>query len=275
VIVMAIEGRAPLITLLSDLGTRDTYVGVMKAVIMGLCPEARIVDLCHDIEPQDVQQAAFLLDTAWRYCPEGTVHVIVVDPGVGSDRRVVVLDVHNQHFVAPDNGVLTYVLVGAKDYEAFFVEQSEYLLSDVSRTFHGRDIMAPVAARLASGLPPEAVGRAVEGSLELLPIPRPVAMPAGLESHVIHVDRFGNLVTDLSEADLVTWQRESGARQLLVQVGDSAIEGLSLTYAGAHPGEMLALIGSSGRLEIAVNMGSAAECLGVGRGALVLIEARG
>lgn len=271
---MVSEGRAPLIALLTDLGTRDTYVGVMKAVVLGLCPRARIVDLCHDISPQDVQQAAFLLDTAWEYCPEGTVHVIVVDPGVGSERRVLAVEAHGQQFVAPDNGVLTYVLHRAAEYRAFSVERREYFLSEVSQTFHGRDILAPVAARLARGLPAEAVGPVIDGPLHRLPVSRPVMGAVGLEAHVVHVDRFGNLVTDLSEADLLTWQRESGSHQIVVRAGDSAIEEISLTYAGRQPGELLALFGSTGRLEIAVNTGSAAECLGVGRGAIVLVEGR-
>jgi S-adenosylmethionine hydrolase len=271
---MAREGRAPVITLLSDLGTADTYVGVMKAVILGLCPEARIVDLCHDTAPQDIQEAAFLLETAWRYCPQGTVHVIVVDPGVGSERRVLVVEAHGQQFVAPDNGVLTYVLASARDYRAFSVERREHFLPEVSQTFHGRDIMAPVAARLASGLPGEAVGPEVTEPLGRFPISRPVMGDSGLEAHVVHVDRFGNLLTDLSEQDLLTWQRESEAHEIVIVVGDSVIEGIRLAYAGAHPGELLALFGSTGRLEIAVSLGSAAECLGVGRGAIVMVEAR-
>jgi S-adenosylmethionine hydrolase len=273
--MMGSEGRAPLITLLTDLGTADTYVGAMKAVILGLCPNAGIVDLCHGIAPQDVQEAAFLLDTVWGYCPQGTVHVIVVDPGVGSKRRVLAVEAHGHRFVAPDNGVLTYVLAKARDYEAFSVERREYLLPEVSQTFHGRDIMAPVAARLACGLPTEAVGPAVSGPLEMLPISRPIVGAAGLEAHVIHVDRFGNLVTDLSEADLLTWQRENGSHRIVVRAGDSAIERIGLTYAGAQPGELLALFGSAGHLEIAINMGSAAACLGLGRGAIVLVEGQG
>lgn len=272
---MSSQRRAPLITLLSDLGTADTYVGVMKAVILGLCPEARIVDLCHDVSPQDVQQAAFLLDTAWGYCPEGTVHVIVVDPGVGSQRRVLAVEAHGQQFVAPDNGVLTYILSSAREYRAFCVERRDYLLPEVSQTFHGRDVMAPVAARLAGGLPADAVGPQITGSLERFPISRPVVDRAGLVAHVVHVDRFGNLISDLSEEDLLTWKREIGVDDVVIRVGDSAIEEIRTAYAGVNPGDLLALFGSSGRLEIALNLGSAAECLGVGIGAIVMIEGRG
>jgi len=271
---MASEGRGPLVALLSDLGTTDTYVGIMKAVILGICPSARIVDLCHDIAPQDVQQGAFLLDTAWPYCPEGAVHLIVVDPGVGSERRLLAVQAHGQHFVAPDNGVLTYVLASAREYRAFSVEQRRYFLPEVSQTFHGRDILAPVAARLAAGLPAESLGPDVTGSVRRLPMSRPVFSEAGLEAHVVHIDRFGNLLTDLSERDLITWQHESGADTVVIRVGDSVIEEICLTYAGRQPSELLALFGSTGRLEIAVNMGSAAHVLNVGRGAVVMVEAR-
>jgi len=264
----------PLITLLSDLGTADTYVGVMKAVILGICPVARIVDLCHEIAPQDIQQAAFLLDTAWGYCPAGSVHVTVVDPGVGSERRMLAVEAHDQQFVAPDNGVLTYVLAGARHYRAFSVERADYFLPEVSQTFHGRDIMAPVAARLALGLPIEALGPEITGPLVRFPISRPIVGDTGLVAHVVHVDRFGNLVTDLSEADLLTWQRQVGASRFVILVGDSAVDEIRAAYAGAAPGELLAIFGSTGRLEIAVNMGSAAVCLGVGRGAIVMIEGR-
>jgi S-adenosylmethionine hydrolase len=271
---MARQAAAPLITLLSDLGTEDTYVGVMKAVILGICPGARIVDLCHGIAPQDIEQAAFLLETAWGYCPEGTVHVVVVDPGVGSERRLVAAEARGHYFVAPDNGVLTYVLAGAREHTAFCLERPDLFLPDVSQTFHGRDILAPVAAHVALGMPLDELGSEVTGSLERFPISRPVVEESGLVGHVIHVDRFGNLVTDLTEADLATWQREVGADQFVIKVGDSVIEEVRVAYAGASPGELLALVGSSGRLEIALNLGSAATCLGVGAGAVVMVESR-
>lgn len=271
---MASAAGAPLITLLTDLGTADTYVGVMKTVILGICPSARIVDVCHHVGAQDIQQGAFMLETAWRYCPEGTVHVVVVDPGVGSQRRIIALEAHDQVFVAPDNGVLTYVLAAAREARAFSVERSRYFLPEVSQTFHGRDIFAPVAARLASGLPPDELGDEVTGSLQRFPISRPVMDESGLVAHVIHVDRFGNLVTDVRESDLLTWQRQTGAEEVVIRAGDSAIEGLRTAYAGAQPGELIALFGSTGRLEIALNLGNAGEVLGLGRGAILVVEGR-
>jgi S-adenosylmethionine hydrolase len=272
---MALRDRPPVVALLSDLGTTDTYVGVMKTVILGLCPQARIVDLCHHVLPQDVEQAAFLLDTAWPYCPVGTVHVVVVDPGVGSERRILCVEAHGQRFVAPDNGVLTQVLVSAPSYRAFAAERREHFLPEVSQTFHGRDVLAPLAARLAAGLPVEEVGPRIEGPLELIPVSQPVSKATALEAHVVHVDRFGNLVTDLSNSDLLAWQQEHGLSEVVIMVGDGVIHKISMTYAGTQPGDLLALFASTGRLEIAVNEGSAAECLRVGRGTNVFLEGRG
>jgi len=265
----------PLITLLTDLGTADTYVGVMKAVILGICPDTRIIDLCHQIPPQGVEQAAFLLDTAWGYCPAGTVHVVVVDPGVGSERRILAVEAHDQQFLAPDNGVLTYVLAGSPEHRAFAVERRDYFLPEVSQTFQGRDVLAPVAAKLALGTPIDTVGQEITEPLVRFPMSRPVVSEDGLVAHVVHVDRFGNLVTDLTESDLVTWQRELGTDQVVIRAGDSVIEGVRTAYAGADPGELIALFGSTGRLEIALNLGSAAECLGVGVGAIILVETLG
>lgn len=271
---MAGDRSGALVTLLSDLGIKDTYVGVMKAVILSIYPEARIVDLCHEISPQDVQQAAFLLDTAWGYCPKGTVHVVVVDPGVGSERRVLAVEAHEQRFIAPDNGVLTYVLARAREYRAYSVERSEHFLPDVSQTFHGRDVMAPVAAAVARGLAVEELGPEIMGPVMRFPVSKPVMNESGLVGHVIHVDRFGNLVTDLTETDVLTWQREIGADAFVIRVGDSAIEEIRMAYAGADPGELLAIYGSSGRIEVSLNLGSAADCLGLGTGAIVMLEAR-
>jgi len=272
---MAGDRDGALVTLLSDLGIRDTYVGVMKAVILSIYPEARIVDLCHEISPQDIQQAAFLLDTAWGYCPEGTVHVVVVDPGVGSERRVLAVEARGQRFIAPDNGVLTYILAGAREFRAYSVERSEHLLPNVSQTFHGRDILAPVAAAVARGLALEELGPEITGPVVRFPVSRPVMNEGELVGHVIHVDRFGNLVTDLTETDVLTWQHEVGADSFVIRVGDSVIDEIRMAYAGANPGELLAIYGSSGRMEVSLNLGSAAECLRLGTGAIVILEAHG
>jgi S-adenosylmethionine hydrolase len=269
---MSPNRKPPLVTLLTDFGAADTYVGVMKAVILGICPQARIVDLCHEVPAQDVQQAAFLLDTAWRYCSEGTVHLVVVDPGVGGSRRALAVEAHGQRFVAPDNGVLTYVVAQAKQLRAIAIESEEHFLPSVSRTFHGRDVLAPVVARLACGAPIEQFGPPIEDQLVQFPISRPAVKGSRVEAHVVHVDRFGNLITDLREDDLAAWGGKGRASRITIRVGQGSIEGISLTYSEAKPGELLALFGSSGRLEIAVNEGSAAGALRVGRGEAVLLE---
>jgi S-adenosylmethionine hydrolase len=260
------------VTLLTDFGDADVYVGVMKGVILGLCPEAQIVDLGHAVRPQGVPEAGFLIEQAAPYFPEGTVHLIVVDPGVGTERRILAVEADRQHFVAPDNGVLTQVLAGVEAYRVFAVERREYSLPDVSETFQGRDVMAPVAARLACGLPAPAVGPEVRGDLVMLPPSRPVAVADGLEIHVIHVDRFGNLVTDLRVEQLLAWQQEQGVGSVLIEVGDRTVSGVRSTYGDAEPGELLAVVGSAGRLEIAINLGSAATVLGVGRGASLVVR---
>ncbi len=269
---MSGERRTLVIALLTDLGTADTYVGVMKAVVLSLCPEAHILDLCHEVAPQDIHQAAFLLARASEYCPAGTVHVVVVDPGVGTHRRVLAVEAGGQRFVAPDNGVLTYVLAEAGDYRAYSVERREHFLPHVSATFHGRDIMAPVAARLADGLPIEAVGPAVRNGLEAIVVPRPVAVGDALEVHVVHVDRFGNLVTDLTERALRDWQEEKAATRVVVEAGGRTVEGVRGAYGEVAPGELLAVVGSAGCLELAVNMGSAAAELRLGRGAALTVR---
>jgi hypothetical protein len=271
---MASGAAHPLITLLTDFGTADTYVGVMKAVILGICPQARIIDLSHDVAPQDVQEAAYLLDTAWPYCPPGTVHVVVVDPGVGTPRRILCVEALGQRFVAPDNGVLSYVLDRAGGLRVFAVERRELFLPHVSQTFHGRDIMAPVAAHLARGLGAEAVGPPLSGAPAQISLSRAVATDAGLEAHVIHIDHFGNLITDLGEEAFAAWSKRAGAQGVLIRVGDRSIQDIRPTYAAAAPGELVALFGSTGRLEISVNGGSAAELLGARRGAMVVVGPR-
>jgi S-adenosylmethionine hydrolase len=266
--------ETPVVSLLTDFGTTDVYVGVMKAVILGLCPQAQIVDLSHEVGPGDIQAAGFRLDAAWAYCPAGTVHVVVVDPGVGTERRVLAVEAGGHRFIAPDNGVLTQVLAAAKRYRAFSVVEREFFMPEVSGTFHGRDIMAPVAARLAGGLPIHAVGPEVTEGIVTATVSRPAVAPGGLEVHVVHVDRFGNLITDLTERELHDWQSESGGRRFIVEVGGRTIEGIRTAYGEAASGELLSVLGSTGRLEVAVNMGSAAEELGVGRGATLVLKGR-
>jgi len=256
-----VNNKMRLIAVTTDFGLEDAYVGVIKGVILGINPAATIVDLCHAIPPQDVRAAAFLLHTAWPYFPPGTIHVVVVDPGVGSQRRAIAVDVGAATFVAPDNGVLSYVLAeaAAKNTPAVHLTNRRYWLSKISATFHGRDIFAPVAAHLSLGVPLADLGEPLPlGELVTFPLPRPARQSNGVwVGHVVHVDHFGNLVTDL-EAEAI-----GDAQAVVIEVGGRRIVGLRRTYAEGSPGEPMALIGSSGRLEIAVPGGQAARGLKV------------
>lgn len=258
---------APLLTLLTDFGTRDAYVAAMKGVILGIAPQARIVDITHDVAPQDVAEAAFTLAACWRCFPEGTVHVVVVDPGVGSARRAIAVAAGGHLFAAPDNGVLSMALAGAADIEVVALENPRLFRQEISSTFHGRDIFAPAAAHLASGFPLEQAGPALA---EIVRLPDSEPRSAGLdawEGAVIAVDRFGNLITNVPASLLA-------GRQARVSLCGEEILEVVQYYAQAPAGALVALIGSSGFLEVAVNQGSAAGRLGAGRGTAVRVTLR-
>ena len=256
-----------IITLTTDFGLNDSYVAVMKGVILSINPEARLVDICHTIGHQNISQAAFVLSTAYQFFPERTIHLIVVDPGVGTERRAVILRTPLADFVAPDNGVLSYVIQQSStrpaqnDFnrqqrelepglEAVAITKPQFWRSPVSPTFHGRDIFAPVAAYLSLGLPPLDLGERVT-SLTVLPLSSPHQEPDGLlVGHILHIDSFGNLITDIRENDL------SQAREAItIEVGNQFINGLSRTYTDGT--ELLALVGSSGYVEISLREGNA------------------
>jgi len=258
--------RFPLISLMTDFGAEDVYVGVMKGVIARICPEARVVDLTHAIPSFDVAQAAFRLRQAYPWFPKGAIHVVVVDPGVGSGRGIVAMRSDGHVFIAPDNGALSVVQEDAGHDELREVAESRYFLEPVSASFHGRDIFAPVAAHVAAGTPLSELGPARE-RLKTLDAPKPQASPDGpITGAVLWSDRFGNLVTNIP-ASLV----ESCANPQF-RVGSAVIQGLSRTYADVAPGEALATIGAFGMIEFAVRLGSAAEKLRAGRGAAVVVN---
>ena len=263
----------PAITLLTDFGLGDTYVGAMKGVLLGINPQTTLVDLTHDVRPQDILQGAFLLGTAWRYFPAGTIHVAVVDPGVGTERKALLLQGHGHAFLAPDNGLLSFVLprdgVGPsafhsytsrvpQGFEAYALTNPRYWHHPVSATFHGRDVFAPVAAHLSLGVAAEDLGEPVD-ALARLAIPVPRWQGDRLVGHVLHIDRFGNVVTSMP-AEAVP----GGHDGVEVEVRGTRVRGLTSTYA-ADEG-LAALIGSHGYLEIALTNGSAAEVLGVSVG---------
>ena len=250
-----------MITLTTDFGLSDHYVGVMKGVILGIAPTARIVDLSHEVNPYEIVEAAYLIAQAYLYFPKKTVHVIVVDPGVGTARRPILAEAAGQYFVAPDNGVLGLIYAREK-HKVRVLSNDRYFLKPVSRTFHGRDIFAPVAAHLAKGVPPARVGKIVEDYL------RPASTaPERTGKHVwtgvvLKVDHFGNVITNFRQSDF------SGSRFELV-LGPHVVSKMALNYAECRPGELFTIEGSSGYLEISIGQGSAARILGCAAGAPV------
>ena len=255
-----------LITLTTDFGLEDGYVGTMKGVILGINPRAVIVDLCHEIAPQNVREAAYVLYTAYRYFPPRTVHVVVVDPGVGSERRAIALRTRQAVFVAPDNGVLSYIAAQEEILGIVHLTNARYWLAEVSSTFHGRDIFAPVAGHLSRGVPFSELGQPIH-DIVLLPLSQPESHPDGtLGGHILHVDRFGNCITDVRAEHLPPDGPPT------VEVAGRRIMGVRPTYAVGEEGHLLALISSEGYLEIAVRGGSAAQALGAKAGDEVIVR---
>ncbi len=258
---------AAIITLTSDFGSTGAYVAAMKGVILGINPQAKIIDICHSIQPQNVAEAAFVLGAAYQFFPRRTIHVVVVDPGVGTKRRAIILRTPLADFVAPDNGVLSYVIQSflaesqknnaslrqvelQTELEAVAITKPQFWRSPVSPTFHGRDIFAPVAARLSLGFLPIEFGEAIT-SVTMLPLPHPYQAGDGsLVGHILHIDSFGNLITNITDANLPQTKPA-----ITIEVGNQLISGLSRTYAEGRG--LLALIGSSGYLEISLKGGSA------------------
>lgn len=261
----------PIVTLTTDFGTSDAFVGAMKGVILGINPNAVIVDLTHDIPPQDVSSAAFVFATALPSFPADTIHVIVVDPGVGSGRLPIGVRGPCGLFVCPDNGLLSYVLDTSdttltklpEGWSAYHLTDERYWRQPLSNTFHGRDIFAPVAGHLSLGVAPEHMGSRIDSVLTF-PVPRPVKANGVLTGRVIHVDRFGSLVTNI-KGDQVSMDAT-------VSISARPIAGLSQIYQADEA--LLAIVGSSGYVEIAVPNGSAAMELGAGVGDEVSVRLR-
>jgi len=263
----------PIITLTTDFGRHDPFVGIMKGVILSICPSVRLVDLTHDVAPQDILGGALALEAGWPYFPDGTAHLAVVDPGVGSARRAVAVRARGHYFVGPDNGLLTPALMDA-GWRAVALTTPEYRLAEVSRTFHGRDLFAPAAAYLAAGVPLERLGPAVT-DLVRRPIPRSRLEDGALIGEVLAVDGFGNLLTSIEAAQLV--ELASGQRvavPVIVEIADRAVAGPVEAYADGADGRPTAIVGSTGRVEIFVRGGRADQLLGAGRGAPVRARAR-
>ncbi len=266
-----------IITLTTDFGLTDAYVAAMKGVLVSVNPRVKLIDICHAIPPRNINQAGFVLSTAYPFFPERTIHLVVVDPGVGTERRAIILRTPMADFIAPDNGVLSYVISSltrtlpevvnrqielGPELEAVAITRPEFWRSPVSPTFHGRDIFAPVAARLSLGCSPADFGETIT-SVTMLPLSFPCRVSDGsIVGQVLHIDSFGNLITNIHYGDL-----PEPEAAIIVDIGNHVIKGLNRTYAEGEG--LLALIGSSGYLEVALNSGSARNWLDAGIGSEV------
>jgi len=260
----------PVIALLTDFGTVDHYAGTMKGVMLGICPDATLVDISHDIPPHDVTAGALELAAAYKYFPAGTIFVVVIDPGVGSTRRGLAVDTGDYRFVAPDNGVLTLVLRESPAKKMVELTERRYARPTVSRTFEGRDRFAPAAAWLAKGTQLPALGRPV-GEIQKLDLPSPETSGAAVQGMVVRVDRFGNLVTNI---DRKTVERLAAGGAVTIDAAGTRIERLVATYAELPADGVGALFGSTDHLELAAPSDSAARRLSLTRGAAVTVSRR-
>jgi S-adenosylmethionine hydrolase len=249
----------PVVAFLTDFGTRDHYSGVMKGVVLSICPDATVVDVTHDLPAHDVTAAAYELAATYRYFPAGTIFVTVVDPGVGSTRRGIAVEAGDWKFVAPDNGVLTMVLRETPAKKAVELTERRYARPTISRTFEGRDRFAPAAAWLGKGIAITALGRPAHDLVEL-DLPPLEEMRTEICGAVVRIDRFGNAVTNI---DRKTYERLAAGRTVVVEAGGHPIPRLVATYADIGAGEVCALFGSSEHLELAAQSGSAADKLGL------------
>jgi S-adenosylmethionine hydrolase len=263
-----------IITLTTDFGLNDHFVGTIKGVILDIAPDAEIVDICHSVQAFDVLDGALTIAQAYAYFPTGTVHLVVVDPGVGTARRPILATTERHHFVAPDNGVLSLVYGREERVHVRQVTAEHYYLQPVSNTFHGRDIFAPVTAYLAKGVDPAKFGEEVEDFVRFnAPKPKP-AEGNTLRGVVLKVDRFGNLITNITPQDApLLFQPQPPAFKILV--GKREITDIRMNYAQGTPGEVFGILGSMGYLEIAANRGSAAQTVGAGKGSDVNVVLAG
>ncbi|HEV8376022.1 MAG TPA: SAM-dependent chlorinase/fluorinase [Candidatus Polarisedimenticolia bacterium] len=263
--------RTPIITLTTDFGLQDPFVAAMKGILLSLAPDALIVDVSHEIPAHDILAGGFVLARAFPYFPAGTIHVLVVDPGVGTSRPLLLARTQSHFFLGPDNGALCLPFEVEPPLELIRLAATHSFLPDPSPTFHGRDILAPVAARLSQGTPVSDFGEATR-TIVPSPLPSPEPQADGrLLLRVILADRFGNLALNLTEKKYREISRSSKGSGFSLEIGGRTISRLSTTYGESSPGELLALFDSSGYLEVAVREGSAAAALGCGRWAVALL----
>jgi S-adenosyl-L-methionine hydrolase (adenosine-forming) len=252
-----------IIALLTDFGTRDYFAGAMKGAILSINPDAKIVDITHEIPPQDLSAAAFTLGACYKDFPAKTIFVAVVDPGVGSERKAILVETEKYFFIAPDNGLLSFVFADAR-VSIYELTNKKYFAENISTTFHGRDIFAPVAAHLSLGVEPDEFGNEIKDFLRLeIDPPRPIANQT-IEAKIIHIDRFGNLITNLKPEDL--------PENFVLEIGGKTIDRKKSFYAEAETDEIFAIFGSAGFLEIAAKENSASKLLNAKNGDKVFLK---
>ena len=259
---------AGIITLLTDFGTEDSYVGAMKGVILSINPDATIIDISHQIPPQDIIAGAFVLSQAAPFFPKGTVHIAVVDPGVGGKRKPILIETDKYFFVGPDNGIFDIALQNERIRRKIHLTNKNYFLGYISSTFHGRDIFSPVAAYLSLGIDPALFGKKIK-TLTSLDVKKPFAKDGKITGRIIHIDRFGNLITNIDEGLL---KKVFKNRIFEVEVCDNIIKRFVPSYTNAKQGEPIGLIGSSGLMEIAMREKNASIELGIKRGDVVIVS---
>jgi S-adenosylmethionine hydrolase len=254
--------RKPIITLLTDFGTKDHYVASMKGVILNINPRCLLIDITHQVSPHDIREGALILANTYSFFPKGTIHLSVVDPGVGGARKPILLVTQNYYFVGPDNGLLTMITQKESVKQIIALDKQKYHLAQVSTTFHGRDIFAPVAAHLSLGIKPNALGHKMD-SLEGLGFEAPFIKEGKLSGEILHVDTFGNLVSNIDEGK---FSRFVQGRPFVIRAGRKTIRGLKKGYWEGKKDEPIALFGSGGLLEISVREGNAQKILKMKRG---------
>jgi S-adenosyl-L-methionine hydrolase (adenosine-forming) len=257
----------PIITLTTDFGLSDHFVGVMKGVILGIHPSAQVIDISHGVRPYDIADGAFTIAQAYSYFPKKTIHVVVVDPGVGSARRPLLAEMAGQYFIAPDNGALSMIFSREPRARVRHITAEKYFLHPVSRTFHGRDVFSPVAAHLAMGVPPAKFGKRVDDYIRGSFDQPKKSGPRSWAGLILKADHFGNLFTNFNIDEFPTIRTHAFS----LSAGSRKITRLALTFSECAAGELFAVVGSSGYLELAVSEGSAADTLGCGAGAPVEI----
>ena len=260
--------RNPIITLLTDFGLKDPYVASMKGVILSINPQCTLVDITHQVSPYDIKEGAFILAQAYSTFPKGTIHLSVVDPGVGSPRKPILFVTKNYFFIGPDNGLFTFALKREKLKKVIALGKMEFFLPEVSPTFHGRDLFAPVAAHLSFGIAPESFGRVIKSWNEIS-FPEPVLRQEKLIGEVVHIDTFGNLVCNIDYKNLLKFSK---SRPFVIKIGKRTMRRLKKGYWEGRKDEPMALIGSGGFLEISIKEGNAQKVLKMKKGDRVQVQ---